>query len=277
MWLVTGANGQLGSELRRIVPDALFADAATLDITDARRVLDFVHAHDIDLIINCAAYTAVDRAESEAEAAHLVNAVGPKNLAAAGVPLIHVSTDYVFDGKGCKPYRPSDATRPLSVYGKTKLDGERAVLGTAKTAVIIRTQWLYSAYGNNFVKTMRRLGTERGAVNVVADQIGTPTWAHDLAAAIVKVARELKPGVRSVYHYSNSGACSWYDFAHAIMELSGIKCVVHPIKTEQYPTPAARPPYSVLDKDDIVRDFGVTVPHWRDSLKMALAEFEKTH
>ncbi len=273
MWLVTGANGQLGCELRRLIPNAVFADSKMLDITGTTDVMNFVREKNIDLIINCAAYTAVDKAESEPDIARRVNVDGVRNLALTGVPLIHISTDYVFDGAGCRPYLPSDKTGPVSVYGKTKLAGEDAVMGVANTAVIIRTAWLYSAFGNNFVKTMRRLGAERAELNVVADQIGTPTWAADLAAAIVKIAGEIKPGMQAIYHYSNAGACSWYDFAHSIMELSGLKCKVNPINTAQYPTPAKRPHYSVLDKDDIVRDFGVSVPHWRDSLKKALAEF----
>ncbi len=273
MWLVTGANGQLGCELRRLIPNSVFTDSKMLDITDAAAVANFVRANNIDLIINCAAYTAVDRAESEPDLALAVNENGPRNLAETGVPLIHVSTDYVFDGTGHRPYLPTDKTSPVSAYGRTKLAGEHAIANSAKTFVIIRTAWLYSAFGNNFVKTMRRLGAERAELNVVADQIGTPTWAADLAAAIVKVAGALKPGTRAIYHYSNAGACSWYDFAHSIMELSGLKCNVNPINTAQYPTPAKRPHYSVLDKEDIVRDFGVLVPHWRDSLKKALAEF----
>lgn len=273
MWLVTGANGQLGCELRRLIPNAVFADSKMLDITGTTDVMNFVCEKNIDLIINCAAYTAVDKAESEPDIARRVNVDGVRNLALTGVPLIHISTDYVFDGKGHRPYSPSDKTNPVSVYGQTKLQGENVIMGITKTAVIIRTAWLYSAYGNNFVKTMLRLGAERDELNVVTDQIGTPTWAADLAAAIVKVAGALKPGTRAIYHYSNAGACSWYDFAHSIMELSGLKCKVNPINTAQYPTPAKRPHYSVLDKGDIVRDFGVSVPHWRDSLKKALDEF----
>lgn len=273
MWLVTGANGQLGCELRRLIPNAVFADSKMLDITGTTDVMNFVREKNIDLIINCAAYTAVDKAESEPDIARRVNVDGVRNLALTGVPLIHISTDYVFDGKGHRPYSPSDKTNPVSVYGQTKLQGENVIMGITKTAVIIRTAWLYSAYGNNFVKTMLRLGAERDELNVVTDQIGTPTWAADLAAAIVKVAGALKPGTRAIYHYSNAGACSWYDFAHSIMELSGLKCKVNPINTAQYPTPATRPHYSVLDKGDIVRDFGVSVPHWRDSLKKALDEF----
>lgn len=273
MWLVTGANGQLGCELRRLIPNAVFADSKMLDITGTTDVMNFVREKNIDLIINCAAYTAVDKAESEPDIARRVNVDGVRNLALTGVPLIHISTDYVFDGKGHRPYSPSDKTNPVSVYGQTKLQGENVIMGITKTAVIIRTAWLYSAYGNNFVKTMLRLGAERDELNVVTDQIGTPTWAADLAAAIVKVAGALKPGTRAIYHYSNAGACSWYDFAHSIMELSGLKCKVNPINTAQYPTPAKRPHYSVLDKGDIVRDFGVSVPHWRDSLKKALDEF----
>ncbi len=273
MYLVTGGNGQLGSELRKIMPDAIYTDSETLDITDAAAVEKFVRENNIDLIINCAAYTAVDRAEENPDMARRINVDGVRNLAATGAAIIHVSTDYVFDGTSHKPYLPTDETSPLSVYGKTKLDGENIVMNMASTGIIIRTQWLYSAYGNNFVKTMRRLGAERDVLNVVADQIGTPTWAADLAAAIAKIAPQIKKGTHAIYHYSNAGVCSWYDFAHDIMELSGLKCMVNPIKTSEYPTPATRPSYSVLNKDDIVRDFSVSVPHWRDSLKKALLEF----
>ena len=273
MYLVTGCNGQLGTELRRLIPDALFVDKDELDITDADAVKSYVAAHDVDTIINCAAYTAVDRAESEPELAEKINAVGPENLAKTGAKIVHISTDYVFDGTHHTPYTPDDETCPVSVYGRTKRMGEIAVLENAPVAVVIRTAWLYSAHGNNFVKTMRRLGAEKESIGVVCDQIGSPTWAADLAAAIVQIIPQMNEGNRGIYHYTNSGVCSWYDFATAIMDLSGLSCDVRPISTAQYPTPAARPAYSVLDKTKIQETFNITIPHWFRSLKTCLSQF----
>lgn len=273
MYLVTGCNGQLGTELRRLLPDALFTDRDELDITDSAAVADFVRTHDIDTIINCAAYTAVDRAEQDVDLATKINVDGPRNLAAHAKRIIHISTDYVFDGTAHTPYGPDDETHPVSVYGRTKRAGEIAVLENAKCAVVIRTAWLYSAQGNNFVKTMRRLGTEKESIGVVCDQVGTPTWAADLAAAIVKIIPQMNENTRGIYHYTNAGVCSWYDFAVAVMEMSGLKCQVNPIMTAQYPTPAVRPAYSVLDKTKIKETFGVDIPHWQWSLKECLKQF----
>lgn len=273
MYLVTGCNGQLGTELKKLIPDAIFTDRDELDITDADAVNAFVRAHNIDTIINCAAYTAVDRAEDDAELAQKINVDGPRNLAAAVKKIIHISTDYVFDGTAHRPYAPDDAPCPVSVYGRTKLAGECAVLDNAECAVVIRTAWLYSAHGNNFVKTMRRLGADKESIGVVADQVGTPTWAADLAAAIVKILPQMNESNRGVYHYTDAGVCSWYDLAVAVMDMSNLKCVVRPITTAEYPTPAIRPAYSVLDKSKIMKTFGVDVPHWQRSLKQCLTQF----
>lgn len=267
MLLITGANGQLGNELRLLLGDnALYTDYAELDITNAAEVRAFVNAHRVDMIVNCAAYTAVDKAESDEEKAYAINAVGPANLAQAGVPLIHVSTDYVFDGASCRPYVEDDVPNPATVYGRTKLAGEKHVLENADTALVIRTAWLYSSFGNNFVKTMLRLGAERDSLNVVFDQVGTPTYARDLAAAIVKIMPQLKPEMKGVYHFSDEGVCSWYDFAARIMDKAGQPCRVKPIESVDYPTPAKRPFYSVLNKGKIKAAFGVDIPHWEKSL-----------
>lgn len=271
MFLVTGSNGQLGNALRRQLGSrAVYVDRDELDITDAAAVNAFTGNGKFEAIINCAAYTAVDKAESEEALAAKINVDGPANLAATGIPLIHISTDYVFDGTSCRPYTEADRANPQSAYGRTKLAGERAVLEKASAAVIIRTAWLYSEDGNNFVKTMRRLGAEKPELRVVFDQIGTPTYAADLAAAIVEVLPRLYPGVKEVYHFSNEGVCSWYDFACEIMELSGLRCKVVPIESKDYPSPAARPLYSVLNKAKIKRDFGLTINHWKESLHKCL-------
>ncbi len=274
--LITGSKGQLGLELSKLLPDAVLTDVAELDITDLSAVQTFIKDHHIDWIINCAAYTAVDKAEEDVEPATEINVIGPENLAKTGCKIIHVSTDYVFDGLSHKPYDPTDETSPLSVYGKTKRAGELAVLENADTAVIIRTAWLYSIHGNNFVKTMQRLGGERETLNVVADQIGTPTYATDLAKAITEILPQIKTGQKGVYHFTNEGVCSWYDFARKIMELSGLKCTVHPIPSSAYPTKATRPFYSVLSKEAIKQDFGIKIAHWEDGLKRCLKEMEKT-
>lgn len=271
MLLVTGANGQLGQELRLLLGNrAVYAGRAELDIADEAAVKAFFEAQSFDLVINCAAYTAVDKAEDEAEAADRANRLGPALLARYGRRMVHVSTDYVFDGTSCRPYRENDAPNPVSVYGRTKLAGEEAVLNEAETAVIIRTAWVYSSFGKNFVKTMRRLGAERDSLGVVFDQVGTPTYAADLASAIVAMLPQIAPGMKDVYHYSNEGVTSWYDFAVAIMEESGLSCAVRPIESADYPTRAARPAFSVLNKAKIKKDFGLSIPHWRDGLKRCL-------
>ena len=267
MIVVTGANGQLGNELRLILKDkASYLDFDDLDITDMNAVEAFFDGKDVEAIINCAAYTAVDKAESDKELSYDVNVKGPLNLAKTGVSLVHISTDYVFDGESCRPYVESDETCPMSVYGETKLLGERAVFDNASSCFVIRTSWLYSAFGNNFVKTMRKLGAEKESLNVVFDQIGTPTNARDLARTIVLMLPYLK-GKKELYHFSNEGVCSWYDFAKEIMDLAGLKCKVLPIEGRDYPTPAKRPFYSVLNKAKIKKDFEIEINHWKDSLR----------
>jgi dTDP-4-dehydrorhamnose reductase len=273
--LVTGSNGQLGRSLRRAFagdPDitAQFTDYDTLDITDTDAVAAYLESNPADIIINCAAYTAVDRAESDPEAARRLNALAPgilgKAASKAGARIIHVSTDYVFNGENFKPCTELDEADPKSVYGRTKLEGESMVKAANHDAVVIRTAWLYSEFGNNFVKTMLRLGAERKEISVVADQIGTPTYAQDLADAIHAVVRnpEWHPGV---YHFTDEGVASWYDFAMEIFRLAGNTDVtVHPINTAQYPTAACRPHYSVLAKDKIKSVYGIDIPYWRDSL-----------
>ena len=273
MFLITGSNGQLGTELTKLLPSAIATDAAALDITDANAVSAFVKENDIDTIINCAAYTAVDKAEEEAELAFKVNVSGVENLAKTGAKIVHISTDYVFAGTAHKPYTPDDTPAPVSVYGQTKLEGEKAVLENADIALIIRTAWLYSPYGKNFVKTMQRLGKERDSINVVCDQIGTPTYAADLAAAIVAILPQMSKDNRGIYHYTNEGVCSWYDFAHEIMAILDLPCKVYPISSSAYPTKAKRPFYSILDKAKIKETFGIEIPYWKESLEKCLKQF----
>lgn len=286
--LVTGANGQLGSELRRAVADHepnlnfIFTDVAELDITDLAAVEQFVQDNDIKYIVNCAAYTAVDKAEDDVELCYKINRDAVKNLgvAASGnkAKVIHISTDYVFDGTATRPYVETDPVSPKSVYGKSKQEGEAVLMDTCPDSVVIRTAWLYSAFGNNFVKTMIRLGQERDSLNVVADQTGTPTNAADLAHAIVRIldyseAYGIKPGI---YHYSNEGITTWYDFTVQIHKDAGItNCTVSPITTDQYPTRASRPKYSVLNKTKIKEAFEITIPQWEDSLKTCVDELIK--
>lgn len=282
--LITGANGQLGSELQDIVKCSeavsdfkLFpTDIPLMDITDAESVDKFIADNKIDVIVNCAAYTNVDKAETDAQIADKINHVGVGVLAQAAaknnITLVHVSTDYVFDGTAHLPYQESDQTSPIGVYGRTKLSGEDAVVESGCKSVIIRTSWLYSAYGNNFVKTMRRLGGERESLGVIFDQVGTPTYARDLADAIYSIIPQIieKPQYGERYHFSNEGVCSWYDFSTRIMALSGIECDVRPIETADYPTLATRPNYSVLNKKKIKREFGIEIPHWEMSLVKCL-------
>ena len=285
--LITGANGQLGHEMRNVLADdqrfnAIFTDVAgdnitMLDITDEAAVERMVADNGIAIIVNCVAYTAVDAAEdNEAQASRLnAEAVGILAQVAKqhGARMVHVSTDYVFDGQGCKPYTEEMATNPQSAYGRTKLDGERLLLDTLSgDAVILRTAWLYSPYGKNFVKTMLTLGKDKPALKVVLDQIGSPTCARDLAKAIVTVitADEWHPGI---YHYSNEGVISWYDFTQAIHRLAGITtCDVQPCHSDEFPAKAHRPAYSVLDKTKFKTTFGVTVPYWLDSLQETLQQ-----
>lgn len=280
--LITGCKGQLGSEIQRLAEDIdpeefqfIFTDKDELDITDRNAVYDFVERNNIGTIVNCAAYTAVDKAEADAELCELLNQAAPTYLAEAidsmGGSIIQISTDYVFDGTNHRPYTEDDLTNPQGVYGRTKLAGEEGVIRSCVGAMVIRTAWLYSSFGNNFVKTMLRLGKEREALGVVADQTGTPTYARDLAMAIIEILRQgIIPGV---YHYSNEGTTSWYDFTKAIHRIAGINtCCVKPIHTEDYPTPAKRPHYSVLDKTKIKSTFNISIPWWEDSLKECLKE-----
>ena len=277
--LVTGANGQLGSEIRKIsglFPEMVFSftDVAELDITNPEKVAEFFATFRPDYLINCAAYTNVDKAETDLETATLINATAVGILAAesakAGCKMIHISTDYVFDGNGPRPYLEDHPVNPQSVYGRTKLDGELLCRQNNPESLIIRTSWLYSIFGNNFVKTMIRLGTERSEIGVIADQVGTPTHAADLASAILTIISSVSGGekafVPGIYHYSNEGVASWYDFTKAIFEIAKITCFVKPIASEDYPSPVQRPPYSVMNKSKIKSIFGLKIPYWKDSL-----------
>lgn len=273
--LVTGANGQLGNEMRLLAEvnkeyTYFFTDVAELDICDEQAVMNFVTAHQIDIIVNCAAYTAVDKAEDNQELCDKLNHVAPGYLAKAiqtrGGYLVQVSTDYVFDGTAHVPYTEEQPTCPDSVYGTTKLAGEQEAMKYCANTMIIRTAWLYSTFGNNFVKTMLHLGREKDSLGVIFDQIGTPTYARDLAVAIfAAIHKGIIPGI---YHFSNEGVCSWYDFTQMIHHLADIKtCKLRPLHTEEYPTKAKRPHYSVLDKTKIKDIYGIEIPYWVDSLK----------
>ena len=280
--LITGANGQLGNEMRVLSVEHpeytyFFTDVAELDICDAKAVLDFVKANDINVIVNCAAYTAVDKAEENIELCTKLNADAVGYLAKAAesnaAELIQISTDYVFDGTAHVPYKETEPTCPDSVYGSTKLAGEQNALTCCTRSMVIRTAWLYSTFGNNFVKTMIRLGKERDSLGVIFDQVGTPTYARDLARVIfAAICQGVVPGV---YHFSNEGVCSWYDFTKAIHRWAGITaCNVRPLHTEEYPTPAKRPHYSVLDKTKIKKTYHIEIPYWMDSLQSCIAELE---
>ena len=276
--LVTGANGQLGNEMQLLARENLqhtyfFTDVQELDICDEQAVYAYVSEHKIDIIVNCAAYTAVDKAEDNVELCDKLNNIAPGYLARAaqanGAAMIQVSTDYVFDGTAHIPYTEEEPTCPASVYGSTKLAGEQNVMDHCEKAMVIRTAWLYSIYGNNFVKTMIRLGQERDSLGVIFDQIGTPTYANDLAQAIFAAIN--KGVVRGIYHFSDEGVCSWYDFTVAIHRLAGIaSCKVKPLHTADYPAKAPRPHYSVLDKTKIKDTFGIEIPHWEESLKRCI-------
>lgn len=292
--LITGANGQLGSELRKLAISAppstifTFTDIEELNITDSATVRAFFEQNQFDFCINAAAYTAVDKAETDQEKAQLINAEAVRLLAEQchrqNAVFIHVSTDYVFDGKSYLPYSENDMTSPTSVYGITKLAGEQIAFQENPQTIVLRTAWLYATFGHNFLKTMLRLAETKPSISVVADQIGTPTYAEDLAQTILQIIDFLKVSTKNetlfgVYHYSNEGVASWYDFAHAIFEMKNVKIALKPIKSSEYPTPAARPAYSVLDKSKIKSSFGVQIPHWRESLKKcieALDFFQKT-
>lgn len=278
--LVTGANGQLGNEMRRLGAvspnNYIFTDVAELDITDATAVSEAVKGNGIEIIVNCAAYTNVDKAESDEATAVLINATAVANLAAAmkevGGTLFHVSTDYVFGIDGNTPRREDMPTAPLGVYGRTKLMGEEAIEKSGCKALIFRTAWLYSEYGNNFLKTMMRLTAEREQLNVVFDQVGTPTYAGDLALAIFSIIEAgVYPGNEGIYHFSNEGVCSWYDFAVEIAAAAGnTDCRISPCHSSEFPSPVTRPSYSVLDKTKIKKTFDIDIPHWRESMEYCI-------
>jgi dTDP-4-dehydrorhamnose reductase len=275
--LITGAKGQLGNELKLLgkkYPDfqLTFTDVEELDITDMQAVSAFFDKLHPDVIVNCAAYTAVDKAEQEPDLALKINALAVRNLSNAcgefNALFIHISTDYIFNGKGYRPYVETDTPEPVSSYARSKYAGETQMLSSCRNGIILRTSWLYSAFGNNFVKTILKYGKERGNLNVVYDQIGCPSYAKDLAAAILEIIPKLTDheGVE-IFHYTNEGVASWYDFAKAIIEFSGIKCLINPVETKDYPLPAERPFYSVLNKAKFKERFGIEIPYWRDSLE----------
>lgn len=286
--LVTGAYGQLGNELKELSVHYpawhfFFTDVDSLDITDRSSVQEYFKKNNPEFVINCAAYTAVDKAETDADTAHLINAVAPGILAKtaddSGAGFIHISTDYVFNGRSFLPYSEEDPVKPLGVYGKTKQEGEERSRRENSKTIIIRTSWLYSSFGNNFVKTMLRLGTERDLLKVVFDQVGTPTYAGDLANVILKIAENWKNDsekyVPGIYHYSNEGVASWFDFAKAVFDISEIRCNVLPVLSDEFPTVAKRPHYSVLNKSKIKTTFNFEIPYWKDSLKICINKLQK--
>lgn len=277
--LVTGANGQVGSELQTLATQYpnfsfVFVDREQLDITNFDAVQAFFEQQAFDYCINCAAYTAVDKAESDTEMAKLVNHVGAENLAKACAQkqarMIHFSTDYVYHNQQNTPFKEDDTTSPQGVYAQTKLDGDLAALAANPETIVVRTSWVYSSFGNNFVKTMLRLGADRDKLTIIFDQIGSPTYARDLAKAMLDIIQQQPTTFSGVYHYSNEGVCSWFDFARAIFDLKNISCSTSPIETKDYPTPAQRPPFSLLNKGKIKATFGIEIPYWRDSLKACL-------
>ena len=277
--LVTGSNGQLGSEIQELSKNYdynfFFTDRNSLNISNEKEIQEFIQKNNINTIINCAAYTAVDKAEDDEENANKINHLAVKNLAEISkeknIKLIHISTDYVFDGTNYKPYMENDETNPNGVYGSTKLAGEVAMQEVnLKNSIIIRTSWVYSSFGANFVKTMLRLGKEKESLGVIFDQVGTPTYARDLAKTILDILPNIKNETVEIYNYSNEGVLSWYDFAKEIMSLAKIDCTINPIETKEYPTPAKRPHYALLNKSKIKNGFKITIPYWRDSLEECL-------
>jgi dTDP-4-dehydrorhamnose reductase len=290
--LVIGKSGQLGRSILALVQhyplnEFTFVDREVLDLSNSESIASYFNAKTFDVIINCAAYTAVDKAESEQKLANQINHLAVKQLAQIvkqqNATLIHVSTDYVFNGQNFKPYIESDQTDPQSTYGLTKLKGEQAIQQIDPKGLIIRTSWVYSEYGNNFVKTMLNLGRDRDSLNIIFDQIGTPTYAGDLAKLILSIVESDKLTLsdssastsNKIFHYSNEGVCSWYDFAKVIFEFFSIECQVTPIETKDYPTPANRPHYSLLNKAKIKETFDLTIPYWKDSLKMCVKRLEE--
>ena len=283
--LVTGANGQLGKSIKSLVEPQkkshsfVFVTRDQLDLSSPSNIQNYFDIHKFDLIINCAAYTAVDRAENYQEEADMINHIAVKKIAeiakSNNIKLIHISTDFVFDGFKHKPYLETDACSPLNIYGKTKLSGENAILSIMKfDAIIIRTSWLYSEYGNNFVDTILKLTQKNNNLNIVFDQIGTPTYAADLAQVILTIIKSEKFNIvkqeSKIYHYSNEGQCNWYDFAKEIVNISGTQCTLNPIKTEDYPTTAKRPPNTVMSRDKISKEFGLKINSWNEALKICM-------
>ena len=282
--LVTGSNGQVGSEIKELEKDYtynfFFTTRDNIDITNKDDIRNFCKTNNINVIINCAAYTAVDKAESDEINADLVNRKAVKKLSIIAkelnIKLIHISTDYVFDGKNFKPYVEEYKTNPQSVYGKSKLDGENEMINiNPLNSIIIRTSWVYSYYGNNFVKTMLRLGREKEELGVIFDQVGTPTYAKHLAQTILDIIPQIENSKVEIYNYSNEGVLSWYDFAKEIMNLENLNCKVKPIETFQYPTPAIRPHYSILNKSKIKSKFNIQIPYWKDGLADCLKRLDK--
>ncbi len=290
--LITGSNGQLGRELRDLVEkqghvlsgvNFYFTDRTSLDITDKNAIEVFCTTNNINTIINCAAYTAVDKAEEGKESANGINHLAVRHMAEIAklkaIQLIHISTDYVFDGTSYQPYKEENQVNPQGVYGKTKLDGENIMITiNPLNSIIIRTSWVYSSFGNNFVKTMLRLGNERDELGIIFDQVGTPTYARDLAEVILHIigndTGDQHDSVE-IFHYSNEGVASWYDFSKAIFDFKNIECKIYPITTEQYPTPVKRPHYSILNKEKIKKTFNIQIPYWRDSLKLCIQLMEQ--
>lgn len=278
--LVTGANGQLGSEFKALEKDYenykfFFTSRSELDISKEDEIRDFIENNSIDVLINCAGYTAVDKAEEEQEEANKINHKAVKKMAkiseSKNIKMIHVSTDYVFSGRHYKPYCEEYQTDPQSIYGQTKLDGELEMIKiNPRNSIIIRTSWVYSSFGNNFVKTMLKLGKSKEELGVIFDQIGTPTYAADLAEAILHILPQIDNSKVAIYNYSNEGVLSWYDFAKEIMKMAKIKCQINPIETYQYPTPAKRPHFSLLNKSKIKNEFNLSIPFWKDSLDKCL-------
>ncbi|MDZ4843934.1 MAG: dTDP-4-dehydrorhamnose reductase [Chitinophagales bacterium] len=277
--LVTGSKGQLGTELSLLAEEFpqhqfTFTDFTELDITNPTAIQNFLAAQKFDYLINCAAYTAVDKAESDMENAFKLNVEAAANLARAAnehnVKLIHISTDFVFDGRKHKPYVEEDAPSPMNIYGKSKWRSEEACLKENPQSIILRTSWLYSPFGNNFLKTMQRLGSERNEIGVIYDQVGTPTYSLDLARCIMHIIAQPEKQAGGIFHFSNEGVSSWYDFAVAIMDLSGLTCSVKPLETSEYPTPAKRGHYTVLNKKKIKQTFAISIPHWHESLRKCI-------
>ncbi len=277
--LITGSNGQVGSEIKKLACEYdynfFFTDREILDITNKESINNFIEINDINTIINCAAYTEVDKAESDEVNADKTNHLAVKYLAEVSkdksIKLIHISTDYVFNGTNNIPYKEDDITNSHGVYGKTKLDGEKAMIFiNPMNSIMIRTSWVYSSFGTNFVKTMLRLGKEKESLGVIFDQVGTPTYARDLAKIILDIIPQIKNENVEIYNYSNEGVLSWYDFAKEIVKIAKITCQVNPIETKEYPTPATRPYYSLLNKSKIKQEFNITIPYWKDSLDECL-------